>query len=201
MSNPSLVNMATGQDRPVHFLSPKTLNPAQREIHDLAHLPFDEGCEICRLTRGLNAQHGPTLEHMRTIPLLVADDCFLRWSSNPTLRTVWVMRLYPYKIYFAACVPRKGPEPTVVKRIVGFLRDSGLTHFAFRCDREASITAMLDEAVAILGRSYQRITNDEEHRRVGAMVPEAKDDEPDAPTHIPAVALPLQIPLLSLYLS
>ena len=38
---------------------PKTLSPAQREIHDLTHLPFDEGCEICRLTRGAQCAAWP----------------------------------------------------------------------------------------------------------------------------------------------
>ena len=78
--------------------SPKQMSPAQRAIHDLTHLPFDEGCEICRATRGLNAQHLASNEHMRTIPLLVADYCFLRWSVSSVTRTVLVMRLYPYKV-------------------------------------------------------------------------------------------------------
>ena len=26
--------------------SPKSMSPAQRAIHDLTHLPFDEGCDI-----------------------------------------------------------------------------------------------------------------------------------------------------------
>ena len=56
--------------------TPKPMSPAQKEQHDLTHLPFDEGCWICRATRGLNAQHRLSNEHMRTIPMLVADHCF-----------------------------------------------------------------------------------------------------------------------------
>ena len=73
--------------------TPRRMSPAQREQHDLNHLPFDEGCEICVATRGLNAQHRASSEHMRVIPLLVADYCFLRWSKSTMLRTVLVMRL------------------------------------------------------------------------------------------------------------
>ena len=78
--------------------TPKRMSPAQKEQHDLAHLPFDEGCEICVATRGLNAQHRMSSEICRTIPLLVADYCVLRWHSSTVLRTLLVMRLYPYKL-------------------------------------------------------------------------------------------------------
>ena len=73
--------------------TPKPMSAAQKEIHDLTHLPFDEGCDLCRLTRGLNALHRLTQEAMRTIPLRVADSCYLRWSNSAVLRTVLVMRL------------------------------------------------------------------------------------------------------------
>ena len=86
---------------------PKPMSAAQKEVHDLTHLPMDEGCEICRLTRGLNWQHRHSHEHLRTIPRLVADYCYLRWSNSPVLRTVLVMRRCPYELYFAAGVPRK----------------------------------------------------------------------------------------------
>ena len=75
--------------------TPKPMSPAQRELHDLTHQPYDDGCEICRATRGLNATHATSSEHLRTIPLLVADYCFLRGSNGTTFRTVLVMRLYP----------------------------------------------------------------------------------------------------------
>ena len=53
--------------------TPKQMSPAQREIHDLTRMPFDEGCEICAATRGLNAKHMMSSERMRVMPLLAAD--------------------------------------------------------------------------------------------------------------------------------
>ena len=98
----------TGARRATPLPTPKRLSPAQQALHNLTHLPFDEGCVICRATRGLNAQHRISLEHLRTIPLLVADYCFLRWSMGTTLRTVLVMRLYPYKLYCFMLCSEKG---------------------------------------------------------------------------------------------
>ena len=69
------------------------MSPAAREIHDLTHLPFDEDCDICLSTRGLNAPHRALSEHSRVIPLLVADYCFVKFSYSATLRTILAMRL------------------------------------------------------------------------------------------------------------
>ena len=66
-----------------------------------------------------------------------------------------------------------------------FIRDAGLTHFAYRCDREASINSMIDEACSVLGRSCKRIINDEEHRAAGYPLPLVEENEPDAPTEVP----------------
>ena len=85
--------------------TPKAMSKAQKEIHDLTHLPFDEGCEICQATRGLNSQHRLVLEQSRVIPLLVADYCFVRFANSTTIRTIRVMRLYPYRLVVACCVP------------------------------------------------------------------------------------------------
>ena len=87
---------------------PKTMSPAQRELRDPTHQPHDDGCEICRATRGLNAKHVTSSERMRVIPLLVADYCFLRWSISTVMRTVLVMRVFPDTLYFSAWLPRNG---------------------------------------------------------------------------------------------
>lgn len=165
---------------------PKPMSPTEREIHDLTHLPMDLRCEICRLTRGLNAQHRATSEETRVIPLLVADYCFVKYNNSPALRTILVMRLYPYRLFFVCCVPRKGADPDVVRRIVRFIRDAGLTHFAYRCDREAAITSMIDEAASVLGRSCKKVSSDTDPADFEYPLAVVEDDEPDAPTEVPS---------------
>ena len=84
------------------------MSAAEKEIHDLTHQPYDDGCEICRATCGLIVPHRSLGESSRVIPLLVADYCFVKFKSSPLLRTLLVMRLFPYRLYLACCVPRKG---------------------------------------------------------------------------------------------
>ena len=73
----------------------------------------------------------------------------------------------------------------MVKRIVRFIRDAGLTHFAYRCDREAAINAMIDDACSQLGRIGKRISNDDDIKALDMPLPEI--DEPDVATEVPSL--------------
>ena len=85
---------------------PKPMSPSEKEVHDLTHLPMDNRCDICRATRGLNAQHRASHEETRVIPLLVADCCFVKYSNSSSMRTILVMRLSPYRLFlFSLCSP------------------------------------------------------------------------------------------------
>ena len=70
-----------GARQPRALPVPKPTTPAENEIHDLSHLPYDLRCEICRATRGLNAPHRTISEQLRVIPLMVADYCFLSFAG------------------------------------------------------------------------------------------------------------------------
>ena len=132
--------------------SPKEMSVAQRRIHDLTHLPYDPGCGICVSCRRPNDHHRSVKDSERTIPLVVGDYGFPKTSDEDTPITLLIMRGYPYKIWMCCKVPGKGRDPQVVARIVRFIKETGLTHFAYRSDREPAITAMIDEACALSGR-------------------------------------------------
>ena len=62
--------------------SPPTMTPLEKEIHDLTHLPFDPACPICMATRSPNLMHLPSHGHLRVVPLLVADYCFMKFIDE-----------------------------------------------------------------------------------------------------------------------
>ena len=140
--------------------TPPSMTPAEREHHNLTHQPPHRGCPICAANRTPNIKHGPSHEHERLIPLLVGDYCFLRSIQDRPLVPCLVMRLYPYKIFFATAVPRKGAEPLLVARVARFIREMGLVHFAYRCDREHSLNALVEQACAKAGRAGFAVTSD-----------------------------------------
>ena len=112
--------------------SPPSFTPAQWARHCLTHLPFHPGCPICVACRRPNSHHRQTHECERVIPLLVADYCYVKSTGDEQLQTVLVMRLYPYKIYFACVTPQKGLHWPRVYRTAKFLKDTGLVRVAYR---------------------------------------------------------------------
>ena len=88
----------------------------------------------------------------------MGDYGFPKSSSGDDALTTLVMRVYPYNMYLCTCVPSKGRDPRVVSRIVRFLEEVGLTHFAYRNDREPAIVAMIEEACTLSGRKGVKIS-------------------------------------------
>ena len=136
----------------VPLTSPKMMSASQRAIHDLTHLPYHPGCEICVSCRRPNTHHRSLKNSERTVPLMVGDYCFPKHTADSESLTVLVIRVYPYKLFFTCSVPCKGRDPHVVNRLARFIKECGLLHFTFRSDREPAILAMMEEACTLSGR-------------------------------------------------
>ena len=93
--------------------------------------------------------------------MLVGDYCFLKRIDESVLLTCLVMRLYPYGFFLATGVPRKGYEPSVIRRSTRFVKETGLVHVAYRCDREAALNTALEAAIAASGRTATPVTTDD----------------------------------------
>ena len=87
----------------------------------------------------------------------MADYAFPKNYVDDEALTLLVVRVYPYKMLMCCWVPGKGRDPKVVARLSRFIRDIGLTHFAYRSDREPAITAMIEEACAASGRKGVKV--------------------------------------------
>ena len=67
--------------------TPPTMSKAEKEKHDVTHQPPHPGCAICAASRAPNTMHCQSHEHLRTIPLLVGDYCFLRRLDGTIMLT------------------------------------------------------------------------------------------------------------------
>ena len=94
--------------------SPKGMSAAQRAIHDLTHLPYDPGCEVCASSRRPNNHHRSIKASEREIPMMVGDCCFPKHADEANPITVLVIRVYPHKIFMCCLVSSKGRDPVVV---------------------------------------------------------------------------------------
>ena len=82
----------------------------------------------------------------RTISLVVGDYGFPKTSDEDTPMTLLIMRGYTYKIWMCCKVSNNGRDQQVVARIIRFIKETRLTRFAYRSDRESAITDMINEA-------------------------------------------------------
>ena len=139
---------------------PSPREPSQAEIdrHNLTHLPFCSWCPICVACRRPNDHHRLVKDSPRQVPLLVGDYCFVRNMGDDSLVPVLVLKLYPFGLFFACVVSRKGYDDDVIKRVSSFVADAGLTHFCYRSDREPSILALMEAVCLATGRRGDNVT-------------------------------------------
>ena len=90
-----------GALEPKPITSPREQTPTQRAKHWITHLPYDPACDICTACKRPNVSHVKSHEDERTIPLLVADYAFIKDSTDEENITLLVMKLYPFKMFFA----------------------------------------------------------------------------------------------------
>ena len=136
--------------------------PSQHEIdlHNLNHLPYMSWCPHCVATRRPNVKHS-TSKTESTLPLLVTDYCYLRDSVDQDPLTVLVARVYPWEMTFSMAVNVKGRDEDAIKRLASFIRTCGLSQFTYRNDQEASLLALVEEAIALSGREARAASSDE----------------------------------------
>ena len=93
-----------GASEPKGLPSPRKMTPSAEAKHWLTHLPYDPACEVCVRCKRPNSHHRGVKTDSRVIPLLVGDYCYIKESKDEEQATVLVLKLYPYKIYFARLV-------------------------------------------------------------------------------------------------
>ena len=132
---------------------PEEPTPEQRAKHNLTHWPYKSWCEHCVRARRPNSHHryNPSASS-RTLPVCVADYCFLRDARDEDLTTVFVAKIYPSRNLFAAVVSEKGiGDELATKQFADFLRENGVSHLVYKSDQERSIKTFIDETLKIAG--------------------------------------------------
>ena len=71
--------------------SPKEPTQAERDRHNLTHLPFCLWCPICIACRRPNNHHRLLQDHSREVPLLAGDYGFIRNAGDESLVCVLVL--------------------------------------------------------------------------------------------------------------
>lgn len=62
-----------------------------------------------------------------------------------------MLKLYPFKVFYACVVPANGAHPEAVANIALFINEVGLVHFSYISDREPAIKTFLEETCKVAG--------------------------------------------------
>ena len=147
--------------RPRGLPQPVAPTREARRLHDLTHLPYASWCWCCVSARKNNSPHFRSRSGAdRDLPLFVMDYCFVRNEKDEQLAKVLVGKLYPSRKVFACIVDVKGTDEYAVRRLVDFIKESGLTKFVYKSDKEVSIIALMDEAIRRSGRAGKLLPAD-----------------------------------------
>ena len=127
--------------------SPIQPSQAQLDAHNLTHWPYRSWCPHCVAARRQNSPHlRSTSATRRTIPLLVADYCFVRDHEDKVLAKVLVAKLEPSNLLLCTVVDEKGVNEAAVARLSQFIKESGYSHIAYRSDQELPLRALFEAA-------------------------------------------------------
>ena len=165
---------------------PKLMTPAEFARHRLTHVPYHPGCPFCIMGRRPNSHHRRRRSKPRTIPHVVADYGFLR-SNDDDLITILVVYIRHWRIYFSTVCDVKGPSPGVVRKLAQLFKDTGLSHFTYKSDREPAIRSLLE--AASLANAKAELDNDPDDSDLDDDV-----DEQPPPTRNGTHRMPLRTP-------
>ena len=103
---------------------------AQRERHELTHLPYADWCRHCVRARAQNDPHRKVKKHasQNTVPTVSGDFCFLKQAGQEGTYPVHVMRDHNTRLTFAHLVQGKSTTKELysaylVNAIMQYLRD------------------------------------------------------------------------------
>ena len=149
---------------------PAPIQPSQSQIdaHNLTHWPYRSWCPHCVAARRQNDPHFRSSSSVtRTIPLLVADYCYVRDSNDNAVITVLVAKLLPANLLLCVVVDNKGADDVVVTRLAQFVKDAGYGHIAYRSDQEFSLRSLFEATMIFANRQGTEIQMTPESSAVG----------------------------------
>ena len=160
------VDLDSGQcaRRPKGIPEPYAPSAAERALHNLTHWPYRSWCEHCLRSRRPNASHtfSPSSSD-RSVPVLVADYCYLRDSRDEDLAEVFVGRLYPSRMTIAMVVREKGAnDEDAVETMSKFLIECGVTKMVYKSDQESALKNFVKASVRRAGATIEESSGDDE---------------------------------------
>ena len=120
--------------------APRTPTKAEREEHDVSHVPYRLWCRFCVMGRGLERRHlTQSGDRDDDRPRVFADYGYL--SGDPT--PLYVAKDRRTGMTFAAAVSMKGGDPQAARLLAKWIDALGCQEVTVRTDGEPSICELI----------------------------------------------------------
>ena len=156
-----------GAQKPMGRPEPGTPTKDEYDRHMLTHLPYRRWCWFCVAARRRNDPHFRLPPFSRTMPLMVADYCFVRDSRDQDLLVLMVVRMYPSRATFAIPCDVKGSDEYATHRLANCVRCCGVVRMSYMCDQECSLNTAIVAALRKLKVDGEWAGAVPEHSAVG----------------------------------
>lgn len=127
---------------------PKEVTDAEREAHELTHLPMRDWCELCTKAKGRQSRHTRKKDDQ---PIIQVDYCFMKSEGTDVTLTLLCAVDCPSLLFLAALVKSKGGLAYAVKLLVRFIYEVGRTYGILQSDGENPITSLCTKVVKQIG--------------------------------------------------
>ena len=131
--------------------SPSPPSEAERELHNLTHMPFRAWCPICVSSRGLPTQHRQVYDRK---PRIQVDYGFITPKEGKQVTIRYAIGVAT-GLTMSCGVPTKGPIDYAVNELRRFALEAGRTAGKLHIDQASSINALVNVAAAKLGMGVQ----------------------------------------------
>ena len=140
-----------GARQPQRVQNPLLPSQAERDQHDLTHLPFRSWCAHCVRGCGQTHPHHRVVRDVDAVPEIHVDYCFMG-KKQEKAQPILVVRDRDTKMTLSFLVREKGAvDMHVVKRILAFLKELGYdgVKIIVKSDQESPIKAVIDKVMQL----------------------------------------------------
>ena len=122
---------------------PSTPSSAERELHELTHLPFRSWCEVCQRSKGLQGQHKHQSQKKSSVIQL--DHSFYKVPGSVQNLKVLTFIETSTSMCGAVIVPDLSANQVGIKALKQFIMVNGFTHSVLQCDGHSGLMKLQDQ--------------------------------------------------------
>ena len=122
---------------------PSTPSAAERELHELTHLPFRSWCEVCQRAKGLQGQHKHQSQKKSSVIQL--DHSFYKVPGSVQNLKVLTFIETSTSMCGAVIVPDLSANQVGIKALKQFIMVNGFTHSVLQCDGHSGLMKLRDQ--------------------------------------------------------